>query len=191
MSANPLPASSVLNTLAIVKVMRALVDQGQYSPVIVERHAGEFSDMAELVRYAHQGASVRIAALAFNDEQHWEGLVTANVLMAAYVVCQNVGHRPADVLAEVITGRVIDMVTHERWGLDDCDEAKHINAKNLYNTQLDKQGLSVWVVSWTQRMRINTPIDEASLDDFLRLHLAQHQAEGGPVHVSNINVRDE
>ena len=191
MSDSLVASGNVLHTLKIVRVMRQeLGGKTRFSPLVIERHAGEFADMQELMRYARMGASVRVAALAFNDKQSWEGLVTANVLMAAYIVCQNIGHLTADVLAEVIAGEVVELVGHERWGLDDCDEATQIEGKNLYTTQLDKQGMSVWVVSWVQRMRINTPISESELDDFLRLYLEQHLGDGAPINAADINVRE-
>ncbi|MNH37449.1 hypothetical protein D3C79_983560 [compost metagenome] len=56
-----------------------------------------------------------------------------------------------------------------------------MRADNLYTTAIDKLGLAIWSVTWRQDWPLDDPIDEATLDDFLRFNFKAELADGAPV----------
>ncbi|MPW30462.1 hypothetical protein F9L16_15860 [Agarivorans sp. B2Z047] len=163
----------------------------------VERHIGRFDSQEDIKRFmSGKDGGVRLSVLRVDDIRLAAGRGTVGlVTFAAFVFCSDMYSYDRDIRCEVITGRLAQLLWKPEAGEILGAERMPANVKmeNLYSSRGDTKdatGVAIWAVMWQQEWLLDIPLDEATLDDFLRLHLKQIQAEDGPVQDSTINVRE-
>lgn len=143
-----------------------------------EPHGGEFT-VAELDRLGGATPSVAVVCLGLAGVEDQGGQAIRRYRWGAFVVTRDVPARaepptPAvkkDALALALADQIVELVAYETWSdasVAACDEDT-IKSRNLYSTELDSRGVTMWVVTWEQAAQ-PTPFDFDALDDLLRFH---------------------
>ncbi|EGU39600.1 hypothetical protein [Vibrio scophthalmi] len=168
-------------THAVVSVMQKALVTGEFiSANEVVRHKGRFDTAEELSRFALKNNVIGVAALKASNHDRRAGS-KADISMVAYVVTRGAAKdMDASVVCELLTSKVIELVSRERWGVHNCSEAKNIIATNLYSATPDGFGVCIWAVSWVQNMSMSEPI-YTTLDDFTTLGIKNQLAESGSI----------
>lgn len=147
-----------------------------------EPHGGEFT-VKELDRLGGATPSVAVVCLGLAGVEDQGGQAIRRYRWGAFVVTRDVPAKPAapptpavaavkkDALALALADQIVELVAYETWSdaaAAACDEDT-IKSRNLYSTELDSRGVTMWVVTWEQAAQ-PTPFDFDALDDLLRFH---------------------
>lgn len=147
----------------------------------VERHIGRFDKPEEIKRWlSNRDGGVRVATVRVQSAESEYGRIFGVVDFAAYVFTSDMWAYEKDQRAEVIVGAIMrELLTNG--ALPDA-QAKPMNvrADNLYSGDIDKIGVAIWSVTWSQKWALDVPIDPSTLDDFIRFGLRGEIADGAP-----------
>lgn len=134
----------------------------------VRAHRGQFRSLEEIKKIAVRNTAVLVAYRGFqNVERHHDQFI-ADVVWVAYSIAQDLSvkndrNKTAGLIAEVLAG----VISREAGNLSNAQEdPKRLSAKNVSTLAIDKMGLSIWEVTWTQSMTILPEELAISLDDF-------------------------
>ena len=120
----------------------------------VTTHPGRF-DLGELKRIAARSPSVRVAILSVQrGEGVGTGQVDARVQMSAFIVTTDTKNSIKDVAVLEIVEPLLTLVHRQTWGVDRAMPATNIAASNLYSGSVDRQGVAIWAVTWSQDVRL-------------------------------------
>lgn len=119
-----------------------------------EAFGGRF-DQAALERFgaaapAIRVAVLRIASIAWIDT----GELDATVEVAAFIVTRDEPRLPRDAAALALVQNVLVAVHAGRWGVKAVQAARPAKAENLYSGALQKNGVALWGVTWTTKLRM-------------------------------------
>lgn len=122
----------------------------------VESHPGRFTD-DELGRLVRKNQCVRVAieqtpgiSVAGNGRKEFV------VLFAAFIITADKKGSDRHQAALDITEKVAEILPFNRWSNEPefmAVEPSTIAAENLYSGTIEKQGIALWAVSWTQKIR--------------------------------------
>jgi len=120
----------------------------------VAGHPGRFN-LEELKRMTTRLPGVKVAILgAPQTEELGTGEYKATLKFAAFILVgdrRNLSKEKAALnLVEILT----TLIGSNRWGRDDVYLAENISADNLYSGSIDKKGVAIWAVTWSQAIRI-------------------------------------
>lgn len=149
----------------------------------VERHIGRFNEVDDIKRWmSGKDGGVRICAQRVVNYYNEGNRLIGTVEFAAFVFCADLFAYAKDQRAEVIAGRLAKalMIKGGWLGTQAKKAPDGVRSDNLYTTAIDKIGLGIWGVTWRQDWPLDDPIDEATLDDFLRCNFKAELADGAP-----------
>lgn len=166
------------------KLVTGLVIDAQH----IARHKGRFDTKAELERFTKKDNTILVSALGTSNHEMRNGH-TADVSLVAFIVCRAVAvDMDAGMVCEQLNSKVTKLVRQERWGIRDAAQSQNLKSNNLYSATLDGIGVSVWAVNWTQNMSMEDA-SIAELDDFLRMDMTNHIADGAPTLDAHIELK--
>ncbi|USH01068.1 DUF1834 family protein [Grimontia kaedaensis] len=124
----------------------------------VDSHPGRFN-LDELRRIVTRLPAVRVALMAVPDTGEVQtGERDITVRLAAFVMTGDKRRLPKDEAALAIVEALLDMVPTQRWGMTALTGAEKVSAENLFSGSVDKQGVALWAVTWSQTLRIGEDI---------------------------------
>lgn len=124
----------------------------------VETHPGRFTEN-EIVKASLSKRAIRIAIADIIEIG-----ITPNrgtdytVQVAAFVVCADQFGPDRDESARDILELIVSALPFQRWNSDACQPVlpATVSAQNIYSTESESKGVSMWAVSWDQKIRSNT-----------------------------------
>lgn len=149
----------------------AVVDyfSSEFSGLNVSAHGGEFG-LDDVLRYAKNDPALIIAVIkADTDKTPMSGLLF-NVRMSAVVLVRSRGDEAKDERSLRIGTFVMREIAKpgQFWDLEDTNNIKaplRVSGENLFSTKLDKQGISLFGISWEQIIDLTADTAE-TYDDF-------------------------
>lgn len=118
----------------------------------VESHPGRFTE-SELSRISRAPRAVRVAIEDIAETNVSPmGKTQYRLLMAAFVICSDKQGPDRTESAIECVEKVISVLPRNRWNSDNyfpVQEAS-INAQNLYSGEIEKKGIAMWAVTWSQ-----------------------------------------
>ena len=156
-----------------------------------EAHGGRF-DAKELQRVSTKSPAVLVAITRATGIDLVHGQRAGELTFAAFVCTRDTAEATrADMALQILDG-LAGIIPGNRWGLDDAQsEPRSINAQNLFSAGVDRQGVALWGVSWTQSFVLSTDVDMDALNDFLTTVVdydLDTQQDGDPVGQDNISL---
>lgn len=158
---------------------------------VIERHAGQFDKASEVKGWlSTRDGGIRIAALRISAMHNEGSRLIGTVRWAAYVFVTDQYGYARDQRAEVIAGRLCKALMLKSGWVDSGASSRPdaVQADNLYNGEIDKLGVAIWAVTWSQDWPLDEPIDMATLDDFLRCGVGLELADGAPIAEAEITL---
>lgn len=155
----------------------------------IERHIGRF-DTPDDVRHwmTNKDGGVRVAALRVPKMANRGNRLVGTIEFVAYVFATDFWGFPKDTRAEVITARIAKQLSVKGWAKGLADSGvERLRADNLYSGSLDKLGVSIWSVTWSQDWPLDTELDLTTLDEFRRFHFRSPMKDGAAVLEGDIN----
>lgn len=135
----------------------------------VQSHGGSLTE-AELRRWGAVAPAVFVAVLGVRSPAT---RLPDNVDMTfcLYVATRNgVGGGRDDLALNLVQG-LNQLLLGQRFGLDGfVGLPSQVDSQNLFSTDLDKTGLSLWAITWQQTVELDTAVSLEALDDFIRAH---------------------
>lgn len=133
-------------------------------------HQGRF-DVDEIKRIYTAMPAVLVVLLGAQPVTVEGHVVTPQLRWGAFVVT-GAGAGPAgrDDQALTIIDALMRIVPVERWGSSDCKRPTDLRFENLYTGEVDRQAMSLWLVSWNQRVDLVAGLDADLLDELERVH---------------------
>lgn len=152
-----------------------------------EAHGGRF-DLGELQRWSKQAPAVLVAAVSVPDLADGPTRI-ATVRWVAYLITKDTPQATRDVAALDYAESLLRLVRNNEWGLDNTQKPQRLAAENLYSGTIDRHGIALWAVSWTQGVSLRAT-DIATLADFT-LYTATHNVGDGPVAEDQVDMPQE
>lgn len=133
----------------------------------VDTHGGRF-DEAEVQRWAKHAPCAVVGALSVPSVSDDSGQPVLRWQWGVFIVTKDERARPRDAVALALTEACLGIITpSQRWGDDRAQPPESIQAQNLYSGTLDKTGISLWAITWTQPYDLAN-FDVTTLPDFRR-----------------------
>ena len=118
----------------------------------VESHPGRFTEV-ELTRVARSKAAVRIA-IEDIVEIKIDGLGKRKTtcLMTAFIICSDSQQQGRSEKVIELAEIIISALPRNNWNSESLQVVLEgsVSAQNLYNGEINKKGIAMWVVSWQQ-----------------------------------------
>ncbi|MDA9095414.1 hypothetical protein N9J88_03360 [Porticoccaceae bacterium] len=118
----------------------------------VESHPGRFTEV-ELTRVARSKSAVRIAVEDIVEIQvNGLGKRRTTCLMTAFIICSDAQQQGRSEKAIELAEIIISALPRNDWNSESLQIVleSSISAQNLYNGEINKKGVAMWVVSWQQ-----------------------------------------
>lgn len=132
----------------------------------IEAHGGTFTE-DELKRHAVNAPALRVAILGHGRAQNqnsgeWQIPVhVAVVVLAKDEAKEGHGRIDRDEAASALATAVSLVVAGNRFDLSGVSRPSDVQAKNEYSGPIDKVGLALWQVTWTQDITLGETVEEA------------------------------
>jgi len=126
----------------------------------------------EIKHMAVKTPAIRVACLGLpKAEAVGDGEVDRDVAIAAYILTTDKARLPRDTAALAMVEELLLRLPGQRWGKSDVHPVAEsaATAENLYSSKLGTTGITLWVVVWTQCVRMgdnaypNGPVLSAEL----------------------------
>lgn len=132
-------------------------------------HGGRF-DKEELQRIGTKAPAVFVSCLSFGGAEGETGETTAPVKWFLFIVTKDAPRQDKDELAMDMAEALVAHIVGNDWDLGGVaiEEPTQIVGQNLFSTELDKKGVAMWAVSFTQKMQLQAAEGFDTLDDLLR-----------------------
>lgn len=153
----------------------------------VQAHGGTF-DKDELKRIALKSPACLVALMG-GPLAREGGSPTGEPTLFAFVVTGGSSSTKRNRAAIILVEEVIRLVANNSWKYECAQAPNGMRMDNLYSGEIDKEGVALWSVSWSQRTDIATfdpddPTAQATIDanlaDFKEMHfdIEPQPAEG-------------
>lgn len=124
----------------------------------VSTHAGRF-DLKEIKRLATRLPAVKVTLMdvqAFQpvETEQWD----VSLHLASFMLVSDRKGLPKEQAAINLIEALGLLIAEQRWGVTGVGQASRIKASNLFSTQLDREGLAIWGITWEQSMRLKDSI---------------------------------
>ena len=149
----------------------------------VKKHGGRFTKV-DLARFAQHAPGVRVALLGVEKAERMNsGALWVYPRLGCSVFAHGQGR-----LAQVLTlcNTALMRITPNRWALNWAHVPQNVRCDNLYDAALDKTGVSIWAISWTQRIELQP---QQVLEAFTTLSATWALAEAGRWNPAGLRVR--
>ncbi|MDC5843757.1 hypothetical protein OPW13_20030 [Vibrio europaeus] len=147
----------------------------------VERHIGRFDKADDIKRWmSNRDGGVRIAALRVPQYETVGNRLIGNVNLVAYVFTTDQFGYEKDLRAEVVAGKLVRELVDRSALPTAYGRVENVRSDNLYSGEIDKLGIAIWSVTWSQQWYLDEDIDLSTLDDFITFGLKGEIADGAP-----------
>ncbi|MEZ8630275.1 hypothetical protein [Vibrio splendidus] len=147
----------------------------------VERHIGRFDKADDIKRWmSNRDGGVRIAALRVPQYETVGNRLIGNVNLVAYVFTTDQFGYEKDLRAEVVAGKLVRELVDRSALPTAYGRVENVRSDNLYSGEIDKLGIAIWSVTWSQQWYLDEEIDLSTLDDFITFGLKGEIADGAP-----------
>ena len=147
----------------------------------VERHIGRFDKADDIKRWmSNRDGGVRIAALRVPQYETVGNRLIGNVNLVAYVFTTDQFGYEKDLRAEVVAGKLVRELVDRSALPTAYGRVEDVRSDNLYSGEIDKLGIAIWSVTWSQQWYLDEEIDLSTLDDFITFGLKGEIADGAP-----------
>ncbi|WP_135381009.1 hypothetical protein [Vibrio tasmaniensis] len=147
----------------------------------VERHTGRFDKADDIKRWmSNRDGGVRIAALRVPQYETVGNRLIGNVNLVAYVFTTDQFGYEKDLRAEVVAGKLVRELVDRSALPTAYGRVENVRSDNLYSGEIDKLGIAIWSVTWSQQWYLDEEIDLSTLDDFITFGLKGEIADGAP-----------
>ncbi|MFA0056125.1 hypothetical protein [Vibrio echinoideorum] len=147
----------------------------------VERHIGRFDKADDIKRWmSNRDGGVRIAALRVPQYETVGNRLIGNVNLVAYVLTTDQFGYEKDLRAEVVAGKLVRELVDRSALPTAYGRVENVRSDNLYSGEIDKLGIAIWSVTWSQQWYLDEEIDLSTLDDFITFGLKGEIADGAP-----------
>ncbi|MFA1568973.1 hypothetical protein A152_0008075 [Vibrio tasmaniensis 1F-187] len=147
----------------------------------VERHIGRFDKADDIKRWmSNRDGGVRIAALRVPQYETVGNRLIGNVNLVAYVFTTDQFGYEKDLRAEVVAGKLVRELMDRSALPTSYGRVENVRSDNLYSGEIDKLGIAIWSVTWSQQWYLDEEIDLSTLDDFITFGLKGEIADGAP-----------
>lgn len=147
----------------------------------VERHIGRFDKADDIKRWmSNRDGGVRIAALRVPQYETVGNRLIGNVNLVAYVFTTAQFGYEKDLRAEVVAGKLVRELMDRSALPTSYGRVENVRSDNLYSGEIDKLGIAIWSVTWSQQWYLDEEIDLSTLDDFITFGLKGEIADGAP-----------
>lgn len=147
----------------------------------VERHIGRFDKADDIKRWmSNRDGGVRIAALRVPQYETVGNRLIGNVNLVAYVFTTDQFGYEKDLRAEVVAGKLVRELMDRSALPTAYGRVENVRSDNLYSGEIDKLGIAIWSVTWSQQWYLDEEIDLSTLDDFITFGLKGEIADGAP-----------
>ncbi|MFA0026141.1 hypothetical protein AB4369_24900 [Vibrio sp. 10N.261.49.A5] len=147
----------------------------------VERHIGRFDRADDIKRWmSNRDGGVRIAALRVPQYETVGNRLIGNVNLVAYVFTTDQFGYEKDLRAEVVAGKLVRELMDRSALPTSYGRVENVRSDNLYSGEIDKLGIAIWSVTWSQQWYLDEEIDLSTLDDFITFGLKGEIADGAP-----------
>ncbi len=147
----------------------------------VERHIGRFDKADDIKRWmSNRDGGVRVAALRVQQYETVGNRLIGNVNFAAYVFTTDQFGYEKDLRAEVVAGKLVRELMDGSALPTSYGRVENVRSDNLYSGEIDKLGIAIWSVTWSQQWYLDEEIDLSTLDDFITFGLKGEIADGAP-----------
>lgn len=136
--------------------------------VAVTAHGGQLTT-EELKRISTNAPAVLVACLGVPNIMLEGGVVTADSQWGAFVVTEDRSRVKRDSRGLLIMESVGITIPNNWWSGTAASTPKNITGRNLYSTALDKLGISLWVLNWSQKVDLEA-VTTATYDNFERVY---------------------
>ena len=147
----------------------------------VQTHGGSITE-AELKRWGAVAPAVFVSVLGLRNP-NTRLLDNVDVVFCLYVVTRDTPKAKRDVLALNLVQGLNQLLVGQRWQHEGFVSIPHsVDSQNLFNTELDRTGLSLWAITFAQTVELGAAVSLDDLDDFIRAHATYELgAEDSPV----------
>ncbi|AUR82820.1 tail-completion protein [Vibrio phage 1.028.O._10N.286.45.B6] len=147
----------------------------------VERHIGRFDKADDIKRWmSNRDGGVRVAALRVPQYETVGNRLIGNVNLVAYVFTTDQFGYEKDLRAEVVAGKLVRELMDRSALPTSYGRVENVRSDNLYSGEIDKLGIAIWSVTWSQQWYLDEEIDLSTLDDFITFGLKGEIADGAP-----------
>ncbi len=147
----------------------------------VERHIGRFDKADDIKRWmSNRDGGVRIAALRVPKYETVGNRLIGDVNIVAYVFTTDQFGYEKDLRAEVVAGKLVRELVDRSAFPTAYGRVENVRSDNLYSGEIDKLGIAIWSVTWSQQWHLDEEIDLSTLDDFITFGLKGEVADGAP-----------
>ncbi|PMM64167.1 hypothetical protein [Vibrio sp. 10N.261.46.F12] len=147
----------------------------------VERHIGRFDKADDIKRWmSNRDGGVRVAALRVQQYETVGNRLIGNVNLVAYVFTTDQFGYEKDLRAEVVAGKLARELVDRSALPTAYGRVENVRSDNLYSGEIDKLGIAIWSVTWSQQWYLDEEIDLSTLDDFITFGLKGEIADGAP-----------
>ncbi|EKO3919752.1 hypothetical protein GCS60_000605 [Vibrio metschnikovii] len=147
----------------------------------VERHIGRFDKADDIKRWmSNRDGGVRVAALRVQQYETVGNRLIGNVNLVAYVFTTDQFGYEKDLRAEVVAGKLVRELVDRSALPTAYGRVENVRSDNLYSGEIDKLGIAIWSVTWSQQWYLDEEIDLSTLDDFITFGLKGEIADGAP-----------
>ena len=165
----------------------------EYAPkkVKVSAHDGRFG-VEDMRRYGADAPAIVVALLGIPRIGPAAGLIRMDTRWAAFVVTNDVGSLKRGPAALAIVGALARVIPGNTFGADDASEPSDVQAENLFSAEIDRHGIALWGVTWTQQLHVKA-LDDAELEAFELMEVEYHldQVDDPPAAEANDRVELE
>jgi Bacteriophage Mu, Gp37 len=152
----------------------------------VRGHRGQFESAKEVKKLAVKHPAVLVAYRGFSDAKKEYGEVTATVQWVVYVLTQDGKKERAEVAGDIVSN-LLKLIPGNDWGFAN-EEPEKLAGRNVTSSDVDQMGVSLWAVSWVQKMAIEDLTTLASLDDLTHVHGEKIVAANEPTAIDDITL---
>lgn len=151
-------------SLAQVRAEIARYLNNAIDSVAVIEHGGPFT-LEELKRVAARAPALVVTCLGVPALEVQGTVVVAHAVWAVFGVTKNEQRRKRDVAGLLLAESVMVEVPHQTWNGSASKAPRDVTAANLYSSELDRQGVSLWAIRWRQQVDLQRNAI-TTLDDF-------------------------
>lgn len=138
----------------------------------VESHRGRFDSLQEIRRYGASAPAVLVSCSGWTKDPASGGESEYHIRWAWWVVTKDVPNTPRDVYSLMLCEALSDLIDENEWGLSNLAAPSRAEVKNAYATSIDKLGIGIWAISFTQKAVLPeiSDTDYQAMNDFLKFH---------------------
>lgn len=156
-----------MSLLDVRRNIKTIVAAGMKDLIDVNEHGGSFS-LEELKRFSQNVPCAVVCSLGVSSVDY-DGEPVANTDWAVFILAKDKPGLKRDEAALLLVSKALVTISQtQRWGFTDgVHMMSGLKAANLYNGNLDKTGIALWAITWTQGYDIAV-LDIDSLSNFLK-----------------------